>query len=187
MAPPRPTVDRIGLIGGECTGKSALAAALARELPACLVAERLRAFVAARGRAPIATEQEHLLLEQQAAEDELANTCPVGLVIADPAPLMTAVYSVIYFDDPGLLDLGIRLALGYSLIVWCDIDLPWEPDGDQRDGPEFRERAHTLLSTLVDDRLGPTGPPILRVSGGPDERLRAVRQAWRALAPTGPT
>ena len=52
MPEPTPSLRRIGLIGGEGSGKTTLATALASALPACAVDEGLRAFVDREGRTP---------------------------------------------------------------------------------------------------------------------------------------
>ena len=149
--------------------------------------EGVRAFVDERGRAPRADEQRTLMLEQQRAEDEQARSCARGVLVADPAALMTAVYSLAYFDDDGLLPDAIALAGGYDLIVWCDTDLPWVPDGAQRDGPGVREREHVLIAALVRERLAPTGVPVLLVSGPTASRIDLVLRAWQPRGLSAPT
>lgn len=176
-------VRRVGLLGGESTGKSTLAGALGRELPACVVREGLRDFVDHHGRTPTRGEQATILAEQVTREDHVVSTCPHPWVVADPAPLMTAVYSLLYFDDPSLLSEGLRHAYGYDLIVWCAPDFPWRPDGRQRDGDDLRQRADELISTLVRDDLEPQGIPVLRATGDVAARVASVRRAWRPEAP----
>lgn len=176
---------RLGLLGGECTGKTTLAEALAREWGARVVPERLRAFVAEQGRTPRVDEQAGLLLSQQDAEDAAAAAS--SIVIADPAALMTAVYSVAYFDDESLLDRGCRLAAGYDLLVWCGTGIPWTADGIQRDGPHERARVDALIDRIVRERLDPAGVAVLRVDGPTPDRVRAVQRAWHRVRPERPT
>lgn len=182
---------RIGLIGGECTGKTTLALALAGELPACVVPEQLRAFVADQGRPPRQDEQASLLDAQAAAEGSAAEGCREPWLVADPAPLMVAVYSVLYFDDPSLLPAGVAHARGYDLVVWCAPDIAWTADPGQRDGPEHRAAAEAVIADVVAERLLPTGVPVLRVTGGTVARLTSVRaaldRAWHPGPPGGPT
>jgi nicotinamide riboside kinase len=173
--PPR----RIGLVGGECTGKSTLAVALAEALPGCVAPETLRAFVDREGRTPNRDEQTAVMAEQAAAEDEAAVTCPHAVVIADPAPLMTAVYSLQYFGDPSLVDAGADHARGYALVVWCAPDLPWSADGLHRDGPEHRDRTDALIEDVVRSALSTRGIPVLRVSGDTATRVTSVLRAWQ--------
>lgn len=183
---------RIGLIGGECTGKSTLAGDLADALRARtqlgvrIVPEILRAFVAGNGRPPLASEQAQIMAAQRNAEDAAARAD--GIVIADPATMMTAVYSELYFDDPGLWAQAATDARAYTLVLWCRPDLPWEPDPGQRDGPAYRERADALIAAKVLDAatwLDP-GTRVLPVSGGRQARLvEAVTHAMAAMAAMG--
>jgi len=188
---PRPVARRLGIVGGECSGKSTLARDLARDLPACLVPEELRAFVDRHGRPPLRGEQAGLLARQAAAEDEAARSCLLPWLVADPAPLMTAVYSVLYFDDPSLLPEAADHARGYDLLVWCDPDIPWEPDPGQRDGPDLRARADAIIADVVRDRLAPAGVRVLRVAGDEVARVTSVRdaadRAWRPEPSDGAT
>ena len=183
---------RIGLIGGECTGKSTLAQELAQDLSQTLgarvlvVPERLRAFVAESGRAPHAHEQAQIMDRQRADEDEAARQAQI--VIADPATLMTAVYSEMYFEDPGLWPKAASHAIDYGLLLWCRPDIPWTPDPGQRDGPRYRQQADEILARHLapsqDFLLGDT--QVHQVQGDPDQRRRlAVMHAMAALSATG--
>lgn len=175
------------MLGGECSGKSTLAEDLALAFPACVVTERLRDFVDTMGRNPLEHEQLEIMLEQQAAEDALAARCPHRLVIADSAPLMIAVYSVVYFSDSSLIEPAVALARGYDLMLWCDTDLPWVPDGIQRDGAEYREIEDRIIGEIVRTHLAPSGVELIRVSGPREVRARAAGRAWQLLAPHTPT
>ncbi len=152
-----------------------------------MVTERLRAFVDAAGRNPLEHEQLGIMLEQQTAEDEVAVTCPHGLVIADSAPLMIAVYSVTYFEDPSLIAPAVELARGYDLMLWCDTDVPWEPDGIQRDGEDFREIEDLIIGEIARTHLISSGIEVLRVSGSREERAATAGRAWQLLASQAPT
>lgn len=176
---------RIGLLGGECTGKSALAARLATSLPACVVPEAVRTFVEQQGRTPRIDEQRALMDAQRAAADTTAESCPHGVVVVDPAPLVVAVYSVLYFQDESLLDEAVADAAGYDLLLWCSPDIPWEPDPGVRDGPEYRERAQEIIASVVADRLA--GAPVVIVTGSLDERLAQARRAWQTPGSQKPT
>lgn len=180
-------MPRIGLLGGEATGKSSLARALASCLPACVVEEELRSFVRRHGRAPEQSEQSALMARQVAAEDAVARSCGVGTVVADPAALMTAVYSLLYFDDDTLLAAGVEQARGYRLMVWCATDLPWTADDAQRDGPRYRDEADRIIRRVVDERLRPNGIEVVRVDGDLSERVAEVTRAWQPRRPDRPT
>lgn len=164
------------LIGGECTGKSALARAVATRLtdrPVTVVPEVVRAFVVRQGRAPTQDEQEGIWQEQtDLLEAAIARSPASGLVICDPAPVMTAVYSIQYFDDFTLLPAALDAANTSDLVVWCAPDIPWEHDGIQRDGPQARARTHDLLTELVVPGLDPNR--IVSVSGPVDDRVQQL-------------
>jgi nicotinamide riboside kinase len=171
---------RLGLLGGECTGKSALAERIRIETGAYIVGEYLRAFVESTGRTPRAEEQ-LAIFETQRAWDQHSDA--TGIHVADPIPGMTAVYSVVYFGDESLLDRAIEDSARFDLLIWCDTDIPWEPDGAQRDGPEFRAAAHAVLAERLVPRLRDAGMSVLEVGGSVDERWATVRahlpEAWQ--------
>ena len=169
--------SRIGLIGGECTGKSTLAVALGRELPAGVVPEVLREVVDRLGRPPLPGEQAGIMADQSARETAMALACNLPWLVSDPAPLMTAVYSELYFQDTSLVLPAVEHSRGYALIVWCDTDIPWTPDGDQRDGPAARERADEIIATLVREELRSQGSTVIKVTGDLDDRVAAVLAA----------
>lgn len=164
----------IELLGGECTGKSALAEEMALATGAQLVPEELRAFVDAHGRAPQQNEQEQIMNEQlRALETAVQRGSHDDLVVVDPSPAMTAVYSLQYFDDDSLLDLAVQRLKRANVIVWCQPDIPWIADGMHRDGPEHRSRTHELLRDQVVPRLDP-GIVIL-ARGDTQQRVRALQ------------
>lgn len=177
----------MGLLGGECTGKTSLAADLETLVPACVVDEQLRRFAEERRRPPGRSEQRAVMLAQMAAEDAAAAACRHQWLIADPAPLMTAVYSLVYFDDDSLVDEAVTHALSYDCMLWCDVDLPWQADPGQRDGPEFRLRAHEILETLIGAHLVPAGARVHRLTGDREQRVAQARRAWQPLGSDPPT
>lgn len=121
---------------------------------------------------------------QQQVEDELA-LVNVRL-IADPLPLLTAVYSLAYFDDPGLLGEGLERVADYDLVVWCRPDLPWVADGGQRDGPQWRERVDTLLRDDIIAHVA-ARTRVMEATGSLEERAHAVGQAWQQPPGLSPT
>jgi nicotinamide riboside kinase len=167
------------LLGGECTGKTALAQALAKAWlhqfptrPVSVVSEALRDFTSRAGRTPSLGEQQEIWQQQTQLLIEATQTTPdEGLVICDPAPLMTAVYSVQYFDDDSLIPRALEDTHPADPIVLCSPDIPWEPDGIQRDGPPARQRTHDLLEELI---LPLLRNEVIVVSGSIDERISQV-------------
>ena len=167
-------MQRIGLLGGECTGKSTLAADLALTLPgrAVVVPEVVRDFVTKHGRAPYPHEQADIMARQMRAEDRALERADANVqwLIADPAAAMTAIYSAIYFGDEELLEPARAHLLTYDTVLWCDRDLPWAPDPGQRDGAHMRDAAHEAIDVAFPDVA------IHRVSGSPLQRVDAAQR-----------
>ncbi len=170
-----PAAEMISVLGGECSGKTTLALALASQLPALHVTEVLRQFVEVNGRTPNRDEQEGIMQAQIAAERKaLRRATSEGYrwVVADPGALMTAVYSIVYFDDSSLLPAALAHQSSYRLTVCCDINFPWQADGDQRDGPQHRQQANDVLMNIMEQQG--QGMPTLTASGSVEQRVASV-------------
>jgi nicotinamide riboside kinase len=168
-------VFRIGLMGGESTGKTTLADDLARNIPGFIAEEYLRDFVRDFGRSPRAEDQEGIFLTQQATVatvQRAAEHAHIPCIIADPLPLMTAVYSLVYFDDDALLVEGLRDAQGYDVVLWCAPDFIWTPDSGQRDGVRWRERTHQVITDVIAPLL-----PMVTVEGSREARIATTLSA----------
>lgn len=164
----------IGLLGGECTGKTALATALRDELPALVAPEALREFVDATGRTPTQGEQADLMkLQEGLTADAIREAGPFGIVVVDPSAAMTAIYSTIYFGDHSLDGQAREDLQQCDLIVWCQPDFPWEPDGLQRDGEQMRTAAHEAIAHLLRE----SSIPVVQASGPLSVRVNSVRDA----------
>jgi len=173
------------LLGGECTGKSELAGALAEVMSeggysTAVVPESLRAFVEDIGRTPAKEDQRDIWIAQRDAL-AVARASGVDLVICDPAPLMTAVYSLQYFDDASLLEPALAETLEADLIIWCQPDITWEPDGRHRDGPHARETSHRILETEVLSKIAAT--ELIRARGSLADRIHATQSSLASLLP----
>ena len=169
----------ISVVGGESTGKSTLVAALGERLPALVVGEFLRTWVDQhRGQVPPASEQSAIMTAHRESEltalDE-AERAGRGWVVSDSGPLMTAVYSIQYYDDPSLLPLAIEWTAHNDLILWCQDDFPWQPD-PQRDGSHARATSQQLLAEIF---AAHPEVPMLEVRGAFDERVETIMDAVR--------
>jgi nicotinamide riboside kinase len=132
----------IALLGAESTGKTALAQALAGALAdtgerIAVVAEYLREFCDRHQRTPRRDEQP-AIAEEQTRRIEAA-TRDHDIVIADTTALMIAVYSDQVFGDAGLYASAQAAHARCNLTLLTALDLPWQADGLQRDGPHVRE------------------------------------------------
>lgn len=139
----------VALLGTESTGKTTLCHALALSLRAAghdavVVSEYLREFCDREARTPTPEEQAPIAREQ-ARRVEVA-AARHAIVLADTTPLMTAVYSDWVFGDASLYDEALawqRERVDCTLVT--GLDLPWLPDGLQRDGPHVREPIDAML------------------------------------------
>jgi nicotinamide riboside kinase len=170
----------IAIVGAESTGKTTLA----RQLPARLagltgrrstwVGEHLRDWCERMGRTPRADEQSAIAAAQATAIAEAAASHDI--VVCDTTPLMTAVYSRMLFNDEALRAPALDWHRRCRLTLLTALDLPWEADGLQRDGPHVREP----VDTLVRQWLIAAGLPWSVVGGQGPARIEA---ALDALAP----
>jgi nicotinamide riboside kinase len=167
----------VAIVGAESTGKTLLARGLAGSLRAqgrtvALVSEYLREFCDKHGRTPQVQEQLHIASEQTRRIAKAAQTHDV--VVADTSAIMIAVYSEHVFGDRSLYIHAEQAQNGYALTLLTALDLPWLPDGVQRDGPHVREP----VTALVRASLARAAVPYAVVSGSGDARLAS---AWAAV------
>ncbi|MFN3417199.1 MAG: AAA family ATPase [Caldimonas sp.] len=167
----------VALLGAESTGKTDLALGLADRaralgLRARAVEEYLREFCDRQGRTPRPEEQWHIAEEQ--TRRILAAVSAHDLVFADTTAVMTAVYSDLLFDDPSLYEHAFEAHRHCSLTLVTGLDLPWAPDGIQRDGPHMR----VPIDARLRQRLQAAGVVYGVVYGRDTDRLDA---AWRVV------
>ena len=170
MTPPGP-VRRIAILGAESTGKSTLADDLAARHATVWVPEYLREFVDVEGRVPREDDQLGIARTQLAREDAMAAQAN-GLLFCDTAPLMTAVYSRIYWGRVPPALLALEAAHDYVLTVVAAPDLPWVPDGLQRESAEVRMRVHAQLLAVLEAR----GIAYVMVAGELEARIGQVEE-----------
>ena len=144
---------RIAIVGAESTGKTALARALAIELAnltglrCTWVGEWLRSWCEREGRTPRPDEQAAIARQQQALIDEAA--AAHDLVVCDTTPLMTAVYSGLLFNDRELDGYAVEQQRRCQLTLLTALDIAWQPDGLQRDGPQVRTPVDNRVRALL--------------------------------------
>lgn len=143
-------ITRIALLGAESTGKTQLSLGLAQALrerghAVHVVPEFLRIWCDQHGRTPLQHEQAGIA--QQQALAVLAH--PSGIVISDTSPLMTAVYSHRLFNDESLYEFACAHQGLFDMTLLTGLDLPWVPDGLQRDGPHVREPIDAMVRTAL--------------------------------------
>ncbi len=169
------------IVGAESTGKSTLAEALADRLRhdtgwrSTWVAEVLREWCDREGRTPAVHEQAGIAAEQ--ARRIEAAAAAHDIVVCDTTPLMTAVYHRHVFGDASLDDFALAWQRRCSLTLLTALDLPWQADGLQRDGPHVREPVDAAVRALL---VG-AGLPFVVVGGQGQARLEAALDAVAPL------
>lgn len=171
----REDVRRIALLGGESSGKSTLAAALAERLNTVWVHEYGRElWMEHDGR----LDFEDLLAigEVQVAREEAALADANRWLFCDTTPLVTAFYSQSMFGrvDPGLEALAGRR---YHHSLLCAPDFTFVQDGFRRDDQYRREQHDFYLNSLAT-----IGQPFTLIEGTPDQRVEATILALAALS-----
>ena len=169
------TVSRVVLTGGECTGKTTLARALAARAETAWAAEAAREVALARA-GVLGPEDVPVIARTHVrlADDATRAAAEAGrpLVFFDQDLVSTVVYARHYYGDcPRWIE---RLAAERQgdLYLLCRPDLPWAADG-VRDRPEAREEIHALFAAA----LAAAGARVVHVSG-----LGAAREACAEAA-----
>ena len=167
---------RVSVFGGESTGKSTLAASLARACETVWVPEFARAYLESRGGVLARHDIDAIGEGQIAVEDALARDAN-RVLICDTDPLLTVVWSEVMFGDAPAWLRDAAHARRYDLTLLCDVDLPWVDD---------------LVRYLPQDRAGfaarceralrDAGRRYEHVRGTGDARGAAALAAVRALA-----
>ncbi len=163
---------RVVVTGSECTGKTTLAQALAARYQTVWVPEFARRFVRDKAAAPTYKDVETIARGQIALEDDQAAE-PSRLLIQDTDLLSTIAYSRHYYGEcPGWIEEAFAKRPA-DLYLLAGIDVPWVPDGHQRDRGDRREEMHELFrNALLDRHL-----TVVEIRGSHDERLAAAVSA----------
>lgn len=158
----RSFVFRICLLGGESTGKSTLAKALAQTLNVPYVAEYGREHWEAKNGILDREDLLHIAREQVRRE---ALACTAPYLVCDTSPLTTLFYALDQFGSApqALKELAER---DYALVVLCGDEFPFVQDGT-RQGEAFRHRQQVWYEAELSAR----NIPFLRVQGSLPERI----------------
>ncbi len=160
-------VGRVALLGGESSGKTTLARALAHRFGTAWVPEYGRELWEQREGRLVREDMLEIALQQVERERQLGLHAR-RFLFCDTTPLTTAFYSEALFGevDPGLEQLAER---EYEHTFLCAPDHAFVQDGTRRDAA-FRERQHAWYLR----RLQARDIPFTLVSGPVESRVAAV-------------
>jgi HTH-type transcriptional regulator, transcriptional repressor of NAD biosynthesis genes len=159
-------VKRVVIFGGESTGKTTLARALAKALKTSWVGEYGRELWEQKDGQLVFDDMLHIGEVQCAREDD-AILGANNFLICDTSPLTTALYSEAMFGavDPALALLAKR---AYDHIFVCTPDIDFIQDGTRQDRA-FRDWQHSWYL----EALSQTNEDFTLVSGTVEERVLA--------------
>ncbi len=147
---------RIVLIGPECTGKTWLAAELAKRYGVPWSPEYAREYVEAKREPVVYSDVDAIGRGQKAGEDAViarAKKLDLSLAIFDTDLVSTMVYSRHYYGDcPEWIEREAGERLG-DIYLLHGVDVPWTDDGHQREQPERREELFDRFRSTL-DQLG---------------------------------
>jgi HTH-type transcriptional regulator, transcriptional repressor of NAD biosynthesis genes len=167
-------VSRVCLLGGESSGKTTLARALAEHLATTHCEEYGRERWVERG-GELRYEDFLLIATTQVEWEKRAARGAQNMVVCDTSPLTTLFYCLDQFGraEPKLQQLAERR---YDLTLLCAPDFPFEQDGTRRDDA-FRLRQHAFYLA----ELERSGARWLLVRGPLSSRIEQAQRALRAL------
>lgn len=162
-------IKRVGILGGESTGKSTLAEALAREFGTTHVAEYGRELWLERG-GQLAYDDMLAIAIEQIRREEAALLDPAThrFLFCDTTPLTTLFYSHEMFDRavPELEALARR---HYHRLILCADDFPFAQDGTRGDAA-FRTKGQNWYLDHLANRCYEV------VQGCPQSRIEKSRE-----------
>ena len=163
----RSLVQRVVFVGGESSGKTTLAAAMAKELDTISVDEYGRELWTAKG-GVLEFDDLTAIAGEQIRREDAALARARRWVFCDTSPLTTMFYCLEQF---GRASRELEDAAGrpYDHIVLCAPDFPFVQDGTRRDSA-FRSRQHRWYETELAGR----GVGYYVATGSLAERLEAL-------------
>ena len=161
-------VPRIALLGGESTGKTTLAAALAAALDTVWVPEFGRLHWEQRG-GELTLDDMALIASTQVQWEAAHAQGARGWLVCDTTPLTTRLYSELLFGR--VADTVAALARRpYALTLLCEPDFGFVQDGSRQDARFQAEQQRRYVRAL--DELGVAWH---RVGGSVSQRVERVK------------
>ncbi|HVK19146.1 MAG TPA: AAA family ATPase [Fimbriiglobus sp.] len=168
---------RVVLVGAESTGKTTLAAALARELATVWVPEFGREYSERRGVRGWTSDEFVLIARKQCEMENDGARRANRVLVCDTDAFATAVWHRRYMGCRSAEVEAVAAAHRRpDLYLLTDVATPFVQDGT-RDGEHVRDWMHRAF---VED-LTATGRRFVELAGPPDARLSAALAAVRSL------
>lgn len=164
-------VGRVCILGGESSGKTTFARALAQRLETVWAPEYGREFWEKKNGALAYADMLHIGRTQVAREETLAQQAYRWL-IGDTSPLVTAFYSDAMFGAVAP-ELAVLAQRAYDVTFLCAPDFPFVQDGTRRDAA-FRQRQFRWYARTLDAR----GVPYTLLHGSLEDRLARAVRVW---------
>lgn len=164
-------ISRVVLLGGESSGKTTLAQALAKQFKTSWVPEYGRELWQQQN--GVLSEADLLrIAHEQVHREEAALMTANRFLFCDTSPLTTLGYSGWMFGHaaPELQTLAER---AYDRIILCEPDFPFVQDGTRRNEALFRLEQHAWYQ----QQLAHSSTPVLTVAGSLSQRVARV-VAW---------
>jgi nicotinamide riboside kinase len=169
---------RVVIFGPECTGKSTLAQVLAEHFGGVVSIEFVRSWVDENRRLPTTDDLPDIVAGQIASEmDAVRLAGPRGIVFHDTDLHTHGIYADHYLGQRTAEAEHAARTADYTHHLICDIDLPWTPDGIQRDSPEARA---ALFPKFISE-LHRFRRPYTLISGHGDHRTARAMEVVRRL------
>lgn len=157
---------RVVLTGAESTGKSTLAANLARHFGTLYIPEYARDYVTGLGRSYTYEDVEHIARTQVRQMKEFSANAG-RILFLDTYLIITKVwFDVVFHRRPEWLSQEID-AQEIDLYLLCDTDIPWEADPVRENGGERREELYRIYRKELEQ----AGCPFEVVTGLGEDRL----------------
>lgn len=167
---------RVVIYGPECGGKTTLARRLAQEFRTEWVPEFARGLLEAKGSMIEPADVPHIVAGQIATENAAARAAN-RVLFCDSDVNTTVIYTTHYLGSCPSWVAHLSRRRAADLILFCEPDLPWEPDW-QRDTPLRRDWFREWFRARLDEQ----GRPWRSIAGSGEARVAAAtREVTEAL------
>lgn len=163
------TLQKILIIGAECTGKSTLSQALAKNFNTQYVPEYMRTYLDNKP-ADYVCQYDDLtpIAQGQMMEENRLLSSANRYLFCDTSLILLKVYSEFYFNQCPIFILENIPKLSYDKILLTDnIGIQWVADG-QRDLPN----GHDMIYEKIVENLKFYGLEYIKMSGNLDDRIQ---------------